>query len=425
MIKQITILIISLFPLCSLHAQTPDERVEHLINTEDFMRLTEFLPHYKDSLSPSVLNLSKAIVFHHTMQYEASNKAIDDIMNDKTINFDTRYVITMLKAENYKLLHQRQKAIETYNVLLKDLNYREHKNEINEINLYKIAEMNSTDLPAITVKVNPAKNFIPVKYQEKNLFVPVKGDKKEIYALFDTGAMMNVVSLPIARQMGMQLLNDSIRINGTVNDAGFARMALAKEIKTGNVVLQNVPFVITNPIEHPEDEQIKPIEMVIGFPVISALKHIRICRDEQKIELLPSSTQKHTTNMLSAGGCPFIRLYNDCIPLTFVLDSGSSSTWLTEKYYRANEQFIITQANPGQRELVGVGGSQYYTVFELKHFYLDIDHKKTDIGPIDVFTKIIPGFQQMPNDGLIGSDFLHRFKYVTLDFDQMYIGFER
>lgn len=424
MIKQIILLITSTLYFHVTIAQTTDEQIEKLINTEDYFGLIEILSNHKNAANSSVYNIGKAIALHHSMRYNASNQIIDTIIQDKSIDFDTRYVMTMLKAENHKQLKNRTEAINTYNTLLKDLNYREHREMIEEINRLKMAELNSYAYPAITINKKHDKNQIPIEYTEKSIFISVKSNKKETLALFDTGATMNVVSSRIARQMKMKLLNDSIQINGTVNDAGFTRIALAEKIKIGDITLNNIPFVIIEPIEHPENKQIKPIEMVIGFPVISALKHIRICRDEQIIEISNSAKEKQTINMLSAGGCPFIRLYSENKPLTFVLDSGASSSWLTEKYYRDNEPYIITNANPDQRELAGIGGSQYYTVFDLKHFYIDINNRETDIGPIDVFTQIIPGFQQMPNDGLIGNDFLYRFKYVTLDFEQMNISFE-
>ncbi len=423
MIERIIILITATMYFHATIAQTTDDQIEKLINSEDYFGLIEILSNHENTASSSVYNIGQAIALHYTMQYDTSNRIIDSIINDKSINFDTRYVMTMLKAENYKQLKNRPKAIQTYNSLLKGLNYREHREKIDEINRLKMEELYSYDYPAITIKTKHSTNRIPIKYIEKSIFIPVKNGRKETLALFDTGATMNVVSSRIAEQLKMKILDDSIQINGTVNDAGFARIALAKEIKIGGTILNNVPFAIIEPIKHPENKQIKPIEMIIGFPVISALKHIRICRDEQMIEISSSAKEKRICNMLSVGGCPFIRLYSENKPLTFVLDSGSSSTWLTEKYYRENEPYIITNANPDQRELAGLGGSLYYTVFDLKHFHIDINNRETDIGQIDVFTQTIPGFQQMPNDGLIGNDFLYRFKYVTLNFEQMNISF--
>ena len=425
MVKQFFASLCSMFILTGyVHAQTPDEQVKTLIHTEDYLSLMECLPDYKDSITPLVYHIGQAITLHYTMQYELSNQAIDSVLNNQTVDFDTRFVMSMLKAENYKGMKCRSEAIQTYNTLLKDLSYREHREEINEINRYKMAEMYSPDYPAIAVEWQPNKNRIPIQYIEKSIFVPVKGRKKEIAALFDTGATMNAISLRMAKQMKMKILNDSVQLSGTVNNAGWAPVALAQELTIGDISVKNIPFLIIDPIEHPENDQTDPIEMVIGFPVISALKHLRICRDEQTIEVLNPSKEKRPCNMLSVNGCPYIRLYSEKRPLTFVLDCGSSATWLTEKYYWENEAYIITHANPVQRELAGLGGSQYYTVFELTHFCIDIDNQPTEIGPIDVFTQIIPGFQQMPNDGLVGSDFFYRFKYITLDFNQMNISFD-
>lgn len=423
MIKRIIICLSAFIFSGYTYAQTPtDERIKELINTEDYLSLVDLLSNYKSVSNSPVYNIGQAITLHYTMQYEASNQIIDTIINDKSIDLDARYSMTMLKAENFKQMKNRSATIQTYNALLKNLNYRQHREKIDEINHYKLIEMYSPDYPAISI-IPQGKKQIPIQYIEKNIFIPVKNGRKKNYALFDTGATMNVVSLHVAQQMRMKILDNYMQINGTVNDAGLARIALAEEIKAGDITLKNIPFVIIEPTELPKAEQAKPIEMIIGFPVISALKHIRICQEEQIIEVLDPTKEKRTCNMLSVNGCPYIRLYSEDAPLTFVLDWGSSSTWLTEKYYEENEPYIITNANPDQRELAGLGGSQYYTVFDLKHFYLNINNKKIDIGPIDVFTQIIPSFQQMPNDGLIGNDFLYRFKYVTLDFHQMNISF--
>lgn len=177
---------------------------------------------------------------------------------------------------------------------------------------------------------------------------------------FDTGAGVNMISDSLARELKL------IPIDGYVTVAGIGRRkgqyAIAKEIKIGNIIVTDVPFVMMDfkTGNAKADQFTHHFSIVVGSELMLQLKDLTVDFDNREITVPSVAPQrsKAAPNMcfgegmtLNVAGC----VLNN--PIMMNIDTGDASYGsLGVSFFNANKDFILANAEADTVRRGGLGG---------------------------------------------------------------------
>lgn len=196
-------------------------------------------------------------------------------------------------------------------------------------------------------------------------------------------------------------------------------LGIADSIYVGDILVRNVVFqVMPDSILYLAPIKFS-INIIIGFPLIAALKEVHIYNDGRMvIPLIPSKKALH--NFALDRLDPVISLKTDDDTLCFHLDMGASSTDLYYAYFEKYKSQILKKGIIKTIQIGGAGGVQKKDVYILPQFNVYLENKKITIDSVAVHTEKI--YREEKYYGNIGQDFTGRFNELILNFTDMYIS---
>ena len=242
-------------------------------------------------------------------------------------------------------------------------------------------------------------------------------NRHETSAVFDTGAALCCLSASFAQSCDVEVLPGVAHTAGSAKNDVTIRIGLAKELKLGSNTFHNVVFGVLADEDLTFRQIGYRINAIIGFPVISQLGCLRL--RSGSIDIVPStgSGDVDRPDFIVDDQSIIVRVNYEGTDLSFLLDTGSDSTYLTP---RCLQRFpaLVEKASKSTHSLAGAGGGQEETIYEVPAFSCKIGGSKCFLQKVELHT--VAHFANSDVDGVVGQDLLQKngfgINFRTLQF---------
>jgi predicted aspartyl protease len=261
-----------------------------------------------------------------------------------------------------------------------------------------------------------------VQMDDGKLPLLINGQKASYF--FDTGANLSTVSESEALRLGLEI-RDVSSVGGSSDVNGnkvLFRVALAKSLALGGIVLNNVAFLVAGNDQQPFVDMDAGQRGLVGLPVLRAFASIKWSR-EGLFEIDRSPRQAHTgaSNLCFDDLLLIVEASFERHELPFVLDTGATTTDLWPKFAEVAKVLIGKSGSHESHTVTGVGGSQKFEATSIPKVILQLGGKSVTLQPAHVLET-----QQRAQTrwfyGNLGIDILGQAQEVALDFRTMTIG---
>lgn len=252
--------------------------------------------------------------------------------------------------------------------------------------------------------------------------IPVSIGSKTEKFIFDTGANISTISESMAETLGLTRLRVSILVSGGQGKKIKSELGVAEKLSIGNHFFQNVVFLVMPDKELDFPKADFTINGIIGFPVINAMKEIRISKDN--VLTIPRQTRHRTFGNLAMNGLtPLVRATSGNDTLVFHFDTGAAFTHLFSNYLEEHKDADnIRKAE--SIKVMSAGGAKNIKVYELLDFPLKIGDDKAMLHNVKIYTREVHTAGKGIAEGNMGQDVIEQFAGMTLNFENMYLDFE-
>ena len=422
--KMISLLLpVLLLASCASKSSLPTERqMLQMLDKKDFFQLETLLEKKKPELSQDVNLYLKARLQNVFNQTEQSLQTINVLLGnyDKSLNDTLLRNVFLIKYDNLHKQSRYREAAEALETAKDKYGYT-----MDSVSLANLQETYNT--------VEPLKELPPQKmHLTADVTIPISrnqfshmvmrvtsGGQSEDF-IFDTGAMLSVVSESCAQRMGIRVLESSVNVGSSVGGQVQSKIGVADSLRIGDLLLENVAFLVLpdEKLSFPEVNYV--IHGIIGFPVVYQMKKIVMCKDE--ITVVANPTKRNLHNLFLDGLSPFVRLEADSDTVVFKMDTGANTSEFSEKYFTANKDKITKKAVLKTVKRGGAGGIVDSKVYELKNVRLKIGGRELTIPSMAALTDKLSFIENC--DGNLGQDVLMHFNKLILNFEDMYLAFE-
>jgi hypothetical protein len=426
--KLFAVFIFSLLAGCGQYSasknsdETFDKRLSELLDRREYFQLETKLKLLQDSIDHKQRLYFQAFIDNAFNRNEVSNNDIDTLFKNyfPGLTDSMKAALGLLQDDNYFKLYQYDKSarsidkvLDKYQGALDSENISDIKNDLLIRNALKDVPPQATTIPDSTV--------IFWKKDKLGLFeIPVKSKGKTYDCIFDTRANISSISQTYAAKLGLKMLDVSYEEGSGITGIRFKTgLGIADSVYIGNILIRNVVFqVMPDSILYlaPVDFS---LNVIIGLPVIEALKEIHIYKDGRM--LIPLIQSKKALHNLALDRLdPVISVETGDDTLSFHLDLGASSSDLYYAYFSKYKQEILKTAFIKTIQLGGAGRVQKKDVYILPELNLRLENKNVTIDSIAVHSeKIYPSEKYYGN---LGQDFTGQFNEIILNFTDMYFS---
>jgi hypothetical protein len=220
---------------------------------------------------------------------------------------------------------------------------------------------------------------------------------------FDTGAGTNVISPEMVDKYHLIPLDGTkVSVNGVARKEGY--IAIAKELKMGNITITDVPFTVVSVSSNNSqaDPYTDAFHIILGSELMLRLKEVNMDFASNKL-IVPSTAPcipvktdakpnicfSSSMNLLCRGS-----IHNES--MLMCIDSGDASYGsIGNAFFERNKSFI---ADNGIRETIrmaGIGGVNFIDCYKLSNMELSLGNHTIGIPEIAVKTE-----QEAGNGGL-------------------------
>ena len=410
-------------------AQGADERIGNIINSTDWFLLSDEYPKLKDEMQSELMRyFSEAMIGFHFNQPQSAIQAVDWLLANaqEEIGFGNTSNFVLIKslilgeqgfyAESADNLSGFLTQISQF-VDLKDFSSYSETLEFYE-------KIRNEAKPEV---IRPNKNTeIPITIEKAGrgelIYVPVTVNGKEYKFIFDTGAEATFVSERLANEMGLRIINESVKITGIKSDIG--KRGTIDSLMIGDIVFKNPNIIISLPNE--EIDTIFQVDAVLGLDFIKRVGETQIYPEQKKI-IFPIEKTKlpsYGRNLMFSNRQPYLRAYSNTEKLSFHFDTGNVKTDLQEVYYQKHKEELDKTGIKKTVSSGGYGGILSLDSYQIPVFPLTIGDSNFELTDVDVLLEKILPFGNN-EDGSLGADFILSAKKTTINFDHMFLKIEK
>jgi len=426
--KLFAVFIFSLLAACGQYSasknsdETLDRRLSELLDRREYFQLETKLNLLQDSIDMKQKLYFQAFIDNAFNRDEVSNNDIDTLFKNyfPGLTDSMKAALGLLQDDNYFKLYQYGKSAQSINTVLDNYQGALDSDNISDIKNDLLIRNALKNIPPQAITI-PDSTIIFWKKDKLGLFeIPVKSKAKTYDCIFDTRANISSISQSYAAKLGLKMLNVSYEEGSGITGIRFKTgLGIADSIYIGNILIRNVVFqVMPDSILYlaPVDFS---LNVIIGLPVIEALKEIHIYRDGRM--LIPLIQSKKALHNLALDRLdPVISLETGDDTLSFHLDLGASSSDLYYAYFSKYKAQILKKAFIKTIQIGGAGGVQKKDVYILPALNLRLGNKKITIDSIAVHSEKIYASEKYY--GNLGQDFTGQFKEIILNFTDMYFS---
>ena len=348
---------------------------------------------------------------------EVSNIAIDSVMRYHNASLSDSLKLQLLetKVNNSVFIGRYNDAFEATKAILalSGLSKEEKEDHENTLKIYDALKSS----PGQTAMI--AESTLPISKDMAGLSrIPVSISNTEQQAVFDTGANLSVITDSLAMKCGLTTLGETFKVTALTGNEVGSHIALAESLTIGNTTLKNVVFLV-----FPESSLSFPsigyqIDLIIGFPVIHALREVSIVNNVS-LHIPGASGDYSDTNMALDFLTPIVAVVQDSRTLPFTFDTGASSTQLYKAYFNLHEDAITESGQADSVSLGGAGGAIKTAVYKTT-FSAVIAQQPFRVDSAQVFFD-----HDLKKDigiyGNLGQDVFQQFDTLTMNFEKMFL----
>lgn len=415
-------------------AQSADEKIGDMMNNSQWFELRDFFVSNTDSVSPFLEEFAKAMLAHFFNDPTEAVQYSQSLINNYGSELDLGNVLSVsqLMALDLQKLGKNNAASEVLSQVLASTkqyldtatvaqfdNQIARYTSLAKYHPYTVVKADT--LVSIPLRIDTI-TIVEDKPAVVMAFLPdCKINNITCDIQFDTGAGMNVISTKRAKEMGLKLLDGNITARGTREVEGIP-MAIADSLVMNGITIYDVPFLVMDISAGHEllDSHLKKSDIVIGFEVMNALKHVNLDFENSSITVGNHSfiSESEQGNMMLANGNNIlvrgsvnsqpILIHPDCGDASFGIFFGNS--WHYMKSYLSNNQ------QPRKALIGGNGGFDEISIYKLTDIPLTIGSTTISIPQIDLSEKYDSGDEC---DVRIGLKTFKLFKSIAFDMERM------
>ncbi len=403
---------------CDRNDETAFKEIYQLTKQNNFFKAKVQFELNKNALSKSYQKFISAVLDNAFNKLDASEQAIEDLMEkENSIPDSLQFKLLETRYDNALKLYHYKEAKNTILTILnsykKYLNHEQLDDYENSLKIWTALE----NAPAQQVDI---KKTTTIK-MEKDIAglntLKMFANNDSLNFIFDTGANLSTTSLSVAKQLNMEIIPVDIKVGTITGENVIAKLALCNKLTMGNIDLFNVVFLVL-----PDEALCFPhinyqIYGILGFPVIEALKEMRITKNGNFIVPRDESLSSECSNMAMEGLTPIIYINEK----HFTFDTGADHTIFYHKFYKENQAEIDINHKSEKISFGGAGGQKEFEGYKIDYVF--------NIGGTQVSLQNISLLKEKINKsetvyGNIGQDLIQNFNMMVINFDKMFIRFE-
>ena len=403
-----------------LTARTSDQKVleelDGLVSKEDFFKLKTAFENKKDQLS-AIHSLYYSSLLHNLFNQPAtSNEEISQLlaMSPATLSATRLNKLYHTKLQNHLNLYEYAVAAQTSEYLLTHFRAQNDSIQIetleNEIKMWRALK----DVPRQEIFKNQDVTLPLIKDKVGLLNLEVGIADQSISFLFDTGANLSLITESKREELNMELIPADFYVTAATGVRLPCDLALAKELKLGDLVFHNVVFLVL------PDAQLSFPQIdyypngAIGFPVIRAMEEVRFQNGNQLY--IPQNPTPYSYNNFALNGLmPIVGAHYDRDTLNFNFDTGANSTTLYQPFFEKYQDKISGNFEKQTFSSGGAGGKVEFEGYILPEFHLTIADSEAELKEVRLHAVEI-GKDASLAHGNFGQDYIQQFDEMILSF---------
>lgn len=362
-------------------AQSVNERIAGAMNSGDWIALdTVYSAAPKDSIMPFLEVFSRALTGNRLNRPEVSIPAFAELLEKHSESLDLHNLLNstvMFSMDLSKVGENAEAASVVASVLDATRQYLDSA-AIDGMQGYVDRYTALADYKPYTLSFSERQGCIPFR------IVPVGKPERETVLMhladsringkdaditFDTGAGVNIISDSLALKYNLTPLNACQSVLGIGIKKG--QMAIAKELKLGNIVVCDVPFVVVDlSLDNKEAERyIDCYSIVLGSELMLQLKDLTIDFVGRRISV-PSAAPARSgaiANMYFSTQMNLVtegEVHNE--KMQICIDTGDASFGsLNGDFFRNNRDFVLANGRRDTVRTAGIGGVKILECYRL------------------------------------------------------------
>lgn len=240
--------------------------------------------------------------------------------------------------------------------------------------------------------------------------------------IFDTGANFSTVSNSFAKKLGMNFLQGNVEVGTSTDMKVNAELAFVDSLRIGNIIFTNAMFLVLPDKDLTFADGAYVINGIIGFPVIEDMKQITL---SEKEIFIPALSDRSMYNNLSMNGLiPIIETIIDSDTLILSFDTGAKSTMLYSLYFQNNKTDVENNYSLEDIKFGGAGGVTIMKGYNLNGLNFEIASGNVNLDSVSLIREHFTDNDEFVY-GNLGNDFIKKFSKMTINFENMYVDFEK
>ncbi|MBD5363907.1 MAG: hypothetical protein HDR79_03025 [Bacteroides sp.] len=418
------------------HSQSINDKILNAINHSDWFALDSIYDSApKDSIHPFLEISSRCFLGHQLNRPDVSIPAFQELFNTQSENLDLNNFITfaVMFGKDLNKVGENEFAASMINQAIGQT--QQYLDSASVSNLSMMANWYSALAPYNTYQIqfNEADvatvpfEIIPMGPKEKGGVLmqlkesAINGTPADM--IFDTGCVSSIISPEMAEKYGLTPLEGSkVSVAGIGSTNGY--LAIAKELKLGNITIKDVPFTVTSmslaAINDEADQYADALNIILGNDLMLQLKDITIDFVSNNLTIPASATSNPVRTQAKPNICfaDTRNLLCKCeihdTPLLMLIDSGNASYGtLGEGFFDRNKPFVLTNGTKDNVRQAGIGGIKINERYLLPNLKISLGGHTAEIPEIDIKTTPEPASE---GEGVLGLRTLMLYPQIHLNF---------
>lgn len=400
----------------------PCDSLQLYLDQANYFKLRNVLENPDCKANPLFKSYCQVFVYNAFNQNLQSIALADSLLNIPDIKLADKQKASLweLMVDNYSKTYQYKKAAESGDTI--EQRYAKAVDNLDDVkNTNKIWHA-LADIDPQTVE-QTTDVIVPIHKDIAGLWniTVASGDVTDDF-IFDTGANISTITESTAKHIGVKKLNIELNVSGIQGLEVKSDLGVADSLKIGDVTLRNVIFLIMPDESFDFPQANYTINGILGYPVINALREVRISKKGTlEIPLIPSKSA--LSNLALDGLFPMINMVAENDTLVFHFDTGAKTSDLYSPYFKLHKKTIIRDGAHKSVTLGGAGGFVKIHSYELKDFKFHIGGQLALVRYITVFSEPVKESKELVY-GNIGQDVIGQFDEMIINFQNMFVAFQ-